>query len=94
MKLDIVEFEKELANKKPQDIIKWAVDKFGIKDIVFATSLGVEDQVITDMISKIDKNIEILTLDTGRLFPESYELLSKTNTFYGIKIKVHTPNQE
>ena len=94
MKLDIVEFEKELANKKPQDIIKWAVDKFGIKDIVFATSLGVEDQDVTDMICKIDKNIEILTLDTGRLFPESYELLSKTNTFYGIKIKVHTPNQE
>ncbi len=54
-------------------IIKLAFDEFGSK-VTFATSLGEEDQVITDMIAKIAPGIEIFTLDTGRLFAETYDL--------------------
>jgi len=62
--------------------------------IVFGTSLGAEDQVLTDMISQIDKSAKIFTLDTGRVFPETYETLHNTNKHYGINIEVYFPNSE
>jgi phosphoadenosine phosphosulfate reductase len=45
---------------------------------VFTTSFGIEDQAITDAIFTQDLEIEVVTLDTGRLFPETYELWAAT----------------
>ena len=64
------------------------------KDLVFATSLGVEDQVITEMIASINSSTRIFLLDTGRLFPETYDLIERTNSRYKINIKVYFPNFE
>jgi phosphoadenosine phosphosulfate reductase len=63
--------------------------------IVFSTSFGLEDQVITDAIfsQKID-NIEIFTLDTGRLFPETYSVWSRTCDYYDLKIKSYYPDNQ
>ena len=58
---------------------------------VFSSSLGQEDQVITDTICKKKIGIEIFTLDTGRLFYETYELMEKTNFRYGINLKIFFP---
>ncbi|MEI8046414.1 MAG: phosphoadenylyl-sulfate reductase [Bacteroidota bacterium] len=73
------------------EILEKALSLFG-KKIVFATSLGAEDQVITFMLSKIDKSAAILTLDTGRVFPESYDLLHRTINRYGVEIKSYFPD--
>lgn len=81
----------ELKDKSPEEVLQYAIDKWKIK-IAFASSFGAEDQVLTDMISKVDKNANIFTLDTGRLFPETYNLIEKTSNHYGIKIKVFFPN--
>ena len=59
--------------------------------VVFSSSLGQEDQVITDAICKNKTAIEIFTLDTGRLFYETYELIEKTNARYKTKLKVYFP---
>lgn len=61
------------------------------KKISFSSSLGPEDQVITDAIFKQDLAINIFTLDTGRLFPESYDLLEETTKKYDKKIEVYYP---
>ena len=58
---------------------------------VFSTSLGQEDQIITDTIFRNQLPIKVFTLDTGRLFPEHYELLSKNNSRYKIKTQVYFP---
>ncbi|WP_353718020.1 phosphoadenylyl-sulfate reductase [Dyadobacter sp. 676] len=63
-------------------------------EVVFSTSLGYEDQVITDLILKNNINISIFTLDTGRLFAETYMTLQKTNNRYDTKIKVFYPQTE
>jgi phosphoadenosine phosphosulfate reductase len=55
--------------------------------IVFTTSLGLEDQVITHVIAAEKLDIEIVTLDTGRLFPETYTLWETTERRYGLGIK-------
>ena len=59
--------------------------------VVFSSSLGQEDQVITDIIFKNKIPIKIFTLDTGRLFPETYELIDKTIARYKQPIHVYFP---
>jgi len=59
--------------------------------IVFTTSLGIEDQVITHVIASHSIDIELVTLDTGRLFKESYALWAETEKRYGIRIKAMFP---
>jgi phosphoadenosine phosphosulfate reductase len=61
---------------------------------VFSSSLGQEDQVITDAIFKNDLPIKIFTLDTGRLFNETYELLERTIARYKKNIQVYFPHAE
>jgi len=57
-----------------------------------SSSLSYEDQVLTDMIVKIRKDTRIFTLDTGRQFPETYDVIDRTNMQYGIKIEVFFPD--
>lgn len=68
----------------------------GLKDerIVFSTSLGYEDQVISDLIFSNGLNIDVFTLDTGRLFPETYSVLSSTLNKYKKEIKIFYPNTD
>jgi phosphoadenosine phosphosulfate reductase len=60
--------------------------------VVFSSSLGQEDQVITDAIFKNNLPVKIFTLDTGRLFNETYELLDRTTARYKKDIKVYFPD--
>lgn len=59
--------------------------------VVFSSSLGQEDQVITDAVCKNSIPVTIFTIDTGRLFNETYELLEKTNARYRQSIQVYFP---
>lgn len=89
--LDIPKLKKEIEGKKPQEVISWFLQNFKDK-IALSNSLGAEDQVLTDMICKIDKSTTIFTLDTGRVFPETYDLIDRTNKRYGIQLKVYFPD--
>lgn len=71
-------------------IIMLAYENFGHR-VNFATSLGEEDQIITDMISKVAPTIEVFTLDTGRLHQETYDLLAKTQKRYKLNFKIYYP---
>jgi phosphoadenosine phosphosulfate reductase len=63
--------------------------------IVFTTSFGLEDQAITHAIceSDLDLHIDIVTLDTGRLFPETYDLWNRTEERYGRRIRAFAPDR-
>jgi len=65
--------------------------RFG-KDMVFTSSLSKEDQIITHIIATELLPIAIVTLDTGRHFPEFYELWQRTESKLGITIKSFNPN--
>ncbi|MGV0817343.1 phosphoadenylyl-sulfate reductase [Martelella sp. AMO21009] len=58
---------------------------------VFTTSLGIEDQVITEAIATGGLDIRIITLDTGRLFPETEALITETETRYNTRIERFHP---
>lgn len=62
--------------------------------IIFTTSFGIEDQVITHKIFTNNLDIKVITLDTGRLFPQTYDVFSSTIIRYNKKINVYFPESE
>ncbi|SEN05782.1 phosphoadenosine phosphosulfate reductase [Chryseobacterium taichungense] len=89
-----------MISKEDAETLKQLSAEEGLKFIsskfpnaaVFSTSLGQEDQVITDIIFKNKLPIKVFTLDTGRLFYEHYELLSQNNSRYKTKTEEYFPD--
>jgi phosphoadenosine phosphosulfate reductase len=88
---------KELKNKLSglalEDQLRMLVNLFPGK-VIFTTSLGIEDQVITHKIFSNNIDIKVITLDTGRLFPQTYDVFSSTIIRYNKKINVYFPEYE
>ncbi len=64
------------------------------KSAVFTSSLGLEDMVITDMIARNNIDVEIATIDTGRLPDETYQLMETVRSEMGIDLKIYFPERE
>jgi phosphoadenosine phosphosulfate reductase len=80
----------ELAGATAEDVLAAAFTHFPGR-VAFASSLGLEDQVLTAMIAESKLDIPIFTLDTGRLFPETYDLIDRTTKRYGLTIHTYFP---
>jgi phosphoadenosine phosphosulfate reductase len=73
--------------------IRSAVDGISGR-IVFTTSFGIEDQLITHHIFSERLSIDVVTLDTGRLFPSTYKLWQETEERYGVRIRAFYPDAQ
>jgi len=62
--------------------------------IVFTTSFGLEDQAILHLLAEQEHDIDVVTLDTGRLFPETYTLWAQTERRYGRRIRAAYPRHD
>jgi phosphoadenosine phosphosulfate reductase len=87
------ELNTSLSGKSAEDIITYFLNNYSGK-VTLGSSLGAEDQVLLDMMSKCCSDFSVFTLDTGRLFPETYELIDKTNKKYGMAIKIFFPDSQ
>lgn len=87
----IAQLNKQFENAKPEEIISYFLSEYKGK-IALSSSLGAEDQILTHLVASIDKSCRIFTLDTGRLFPETYDLIERTNNKYKIKLEVFFPD--
>ncbi|MDH7603781.1 MAG: phosphoadenylyl-sulfate reductase [Melioribacter sp.] len=87
----IEELNNQLKSKDTFEVIQYFSETFG-KKAAFSTSLSIEDQVITHMLSSINSKVKIFTLDTGRLPNETYSLIERTREQYNIKIHIYFPN--
>ncbi len=81
---------KKIENLSIVEQFRFLAEKFTGK-IAFSTSFGQEDQVITDIIFKNNIPIQVFTLDTGRMFEETYKVWNKTNEKYNQKIIPYYP---
>lgn len=90
MKEKADQLNKAFEGKAPEELLRYFLSAYGSR-IALASSLGPEDQVLTDMIVKIDPSARLFTIDTGRLFSETYALIDKTNMKYGITMEVFFP---
>ncbi len=80
----------QLAGKTIEDRLTLLVSQFP-GQLIFTTSLGIEDQAITHIIFRNNLDIKVITLDTGRLFPQTYDVLSNTIIRYNKIIDVYFP---
>lgn len=85
-------FNLNLAGKGPEDVLSWAFGHFRVDQVALASSLGAEDQVLTDMLLRIDPKAIVFTLDTGRLPQETLECVKETEKKYGFKYRVYSPD--
>ena len=88
---EISAINEELASKQPKQIIKFALEKFDNIAISFS---GAEDVVLIDLALKANKNIQVFSLDTGRLHPETYSFIETVRKHYGIDIELLSPNSD
>ncbi len=82
----------ELKNKTLEERLQWVVENHS--NIVFSSSFGQEDQAITHAIFSQNLEIEVFTLDTGRHFQETYEVMDKTKYRYKKDFTTYFPDQD
>jgi phosphoadenosine phosphosulfate reductase len=90
MTVNIEQLQTELAGKNPRFILKKALSLFDNIAISFS---GAEDVALIDMAVSIRKDIQVFTLDTGRLHPETYRFIEKVRKHYQIEIEILTPDR-
>ena len=88
------ELKQEAANlngASAEDVFKWSFKAFG-DTVKIASSFGAEDVVLIDIAAKINPNVKVFTLDTGRLAQETYDVIDAVNKKYGIKTEFFCPD--
>src|SRR6516165_10400757 len=81
---------QSLAGKSPQDILRWAVEKYHPR-LTMATAFGAEGCCIIHMLAEIEPRVRIFNLDTGYQFPETLELRERIKARYGIEVEYIRP---
>jgi len=88
--IDVTSASRELEGKPPLEVLAWAAEHAGPR-VAFATGFGAEGCVIIDLIGRAQLPIDVFTLDTGLLFPETYALWKQLEARYGIAIRAVVP---
>ena len=86
----VEELIQRTKNLSIEETLAFLANEFSEK-VVFSTSFGQEDQVITALIATNELPIKIFTLDTGRLFQETYDVFHKTLKKYKVNIQTLYP---
>ncbi len=89
----IQQLSRQLSSERLADNLALLLQNFPGR-VVFSTSFSYEDQVITHLLASHELPVGIFTLDTGRLFPETYAVWSRTVEKYGIRIKAFYPDAQ
>ena len=88
--LDIEAINEGFADATPQEVLEWALSELH-PSIALAWS-GAEDVAVVDMMVKINPEARIFTLDTGRLNPETYDVIDRVRDKYSINLEVMFPD--
>ncbi len=87
----ITQLNEQFTKAPAEEVLAWFFNEYGQR-VALSSSMGAEDQVLTHMWLKINPKARVFTLDTGRLFPETYDLIDRTNKRYKTKIEVFFPD--
>ncbi len=88
---NLEELNAELSDKSPREIIKFALSNFNNIAISFS---GSEDVVLIELAHKLTDSLQVFSLDTGRLHPETYRFIDRVRNHYEIDIEAMYPQPE
>lgn len=91
-KLNIELLNKEYKDKFAEESIRYVLNTLGSEKVILASSMSIEDQVLTHILLKINPKARIFFLDTGRHFQKTYDLMEETMQRYKFKYEVYAPD--
>jgi phosphoadenosine phosphosulfate reductase len=84
---EIVERTQVVAESwTTQELLQWSFKTFGDR-IEMASGFGVEGMVLIDIATRVNPKLQVFTVDTDFLFPETYDLIERTEQRYGVKVE-------
>ena len=87
----LAEIKQDCSDVSAKGLLRYFSGRFTPR-IALASSMAAEDQVLTDMIVKINPDIPIFTIDTGRLPQETYDVIEATRKRYGVSVRMLFPD--
>ncbi|MBA2520169.1 MAG: phosphoadenylyl-sulfate reductase [Chloroflexia bacterium] len=90
-RLDAEALAAAFESRPATELIAWAIAEFG-SDLAIATSFQNDGMVILDLAWRIDPGVRVITVDSGRLRPETFELIDRVRDRYQIAIEVFSPD--
>ena len=88
---EVTRAARRLEHASPSDVLGWALRSFG-KRLAIVTSFQVEGMVMLDLARRIDPGVRVVTIDTGRLPEESFELIDTVRARFDLEVEVITPD--
>ncbi|HET6382428.1 MAG TPA: phosphoadenylyl-sulfate reductase [Armatimonadota bacterium] len=89
----IGELDAFFDDAQPEEILEWAFDRFGRRIAIF-TTFQRETMVLLDMAHRMNPDVRVVTIDTGRLPEETHQMIERVREKYGIPIEVRYPRAE
>jgi phosphoadenosine phosphosulfate reductase len=89
----MAEVQSLLESWTARDVLHWALQRFHPR-LAFASSFGAEDVVVIDLLARQRPDARIVTLDTGRLHEETYDVMERVRRRYGVTIEVVFPERD
>lgn len=90
---EIATLASRMEGMTAEEIVRWAVGRYA-RQMVLASSFGAEDVVLIDMLMAVDRQARVVTLDTGRLHQETYNVMDAIRERYGLHTEVFFPRAD
>lgn len=88
--LDLEAVNAGLAGADAEEVVRWAAETFGER-LVMSSSFGAQSALMLHLASRVVPKIPIIFLDTGYLFPETYQFAEALRQRFGLRIEVYSP---
>lgn len=88
------ELAVDYDDQDPQEVIRWTLETFHQRRVAVCTSFQIDGMAILDMAWRINPNVRVFTVDTGRLPGETYELIDRVRERYGIQVEIYFPDRQ
>src|SRR5262245_55747562 len=89
---ELTDAARRLEGASPQEVLRWALSRFG-RGLAIASSFSIEDCAVIDIAHRIDPQVRVFALDTGRLPEETYQTADRVRDKYGIAIEWQFPDR-
>src|SRR5947209_18703112 len=87
--LEVGELANYYDDAHPEDVLLWSFDRFGDR-VALVSSFQAEAMVLLDMAARINPDVRVITIDTGRMPHETYDVIGRTRQRYGIPVEALT----
>ena len=89
---EVGELAVQYDDQEPQEVIRWALETCPRERVAVCTSFQIDGMAILDMAWRIDPNVRVFSVDTGRLPEETHRLIDRVRARYGLDIEIYVPD--